>query len=313
VARRKALIVGIDTLAGSNLGLDWADRCEVIGTACRRRFALDGCRIIAVTSVDHGLLAEIIETECPQSIVYCGEISNSAWDWPQDVDLATESQRLTAVCRAAKCCGSRVIVVSSDAACSGHYLFSRENYAGVDPTAITVREIEQASAVDALIVRTHLFGWSPTANCWAERIWTAIDESRMVQASAARYATPVLATDFAHLLWKAQSQGLSGIHNLAGAERASMWQFAMALARAAGLPLRTMRLDPALVGVDPGLRNQARFSQETSLDSRRLQSVLQTPLPRLQESIERFFEQAASGHRQRIAASLVAPTLTSAA
>jgi dTDP-4-dehydrorhamnose reductase len=163
------------------------------------------------------------------------------------------------------------------------------------------------------MVQTHLFGWSPAAHSWVEQVWAAISDGRPVQASGTRYASPILATDFADLLWKAQSKGLRGNHNLAGAERASMWQFALALANAAGSPLRTMRLDGNSIAHDFMFKNQDRFSQETSLDSRRIQSVLQTSLPRFREGITRFVEQAGGGHRDRIARSAAASLELSAA
>src|SRR5262249_36113951 len=160
-----------------------------------------------------------------------GPASRSAWDWSHDFEAGSDSERMAIICRAANRCGSRVIVVSSDAACSGPFLFSRDDdHLSADGTALAIREI--ATVVPdshALAVRTHLFGWSPTADSWIEQVWTAIAEGRPICASGANYATPILASDFAELLWMAKSRGLHGLYNLAGAERASMWHFAIVL------------------------------------------------------------------------------------
>lgn len=314
MATHKTLIVGVDTLAGSNIALTWADRCNVVGTSSSRRFTLDGCRTIPLAVADLRALTEILDAEVPHSIVYCQQASQSAWDWSHDCDIQCHSKRLSLVCNAAKRCGSRVIFVSSDSASSGPFLFRRDTgHLSLNQTLIVTRGIEKAAIEgDVLIARTHLFGWSPAIDSWAEHIWTAVSEGRPIQASGTRYATPILASDFAELLWKSLAKGLQSAWNLAGAERASMWEFAMAVANVLGLPMRTIRLEPNSTAND-FVPNQVRFSQETSLDSRRIQSVLQAPLPRLQEGIARFVEQATSGYRDRIVASLAAPALVASA
>ena len=48
----KLLVIGIDTLAGGNLALVLADRCEVLGVCRQHRFELEGCRTLRVESGD---------------------------------------------------------------------------------------------------------------------------------------------------------------------------------------------------------------------------------------------------------------------
>jgi len=296
VATDKALIISVDTLAGANIALTWSGRCEVVGISSRRRFALDGCRVIAAGD-DRCTLEEAVDAEAPDTLVLCGPTSRSAWDRSQDPDTAAQSQRLAAACQAAKSCGSRVVIVSSDAECSGPHLFRRDN---------DVPPIDGVSGGDDLIVHTHLFGWSPTGDSCFEQLWAAICHGRPCRASGTRYASPILATDFADLLWKARTKGLHGKYNLACAERANMWQVATALAAAARLPLGVMRFDPSLT-------EDTSAGQETSLDSRHAQRALETRLPRLSDGIDRFVEQATSGYRDRIAATLAMPALASSA
>jgi dTDP-4-dehydrorhamnose reductase len=314
VATEKTLIIDVDTLAGSNIATTWADRCAVVGVTSRRRFTMDGCHIIGVAA-DDDTLTDIIGAELPKTIIFCGPVSRSAWDGPHDFEVKSQSERLAVACRAASRCGSRVIVVSSDAACSGPFLFSRDDdHLTADRAAIAIREIERvATDSHALAVRTHLFGWTSTADSWAEQVWTAIAESRPVYASGANYATPILASDFAELLWTAKSRGVHGIYNLAGAERASMWHFAMMLSGFAGVALKVMSFDTALAGGAFGLKNQPGLGQETSLDSRRIQRLMPARLPRLQDGIARFVEQATGGYRDRISAALALPALAASA
>jgi dTDP-4-dehydrorhamnose reductase len=287
----------------------------VVGVTSRRRFALDGCRIIAAATTDRQAITDIIDAEMPKSIVFCGPASRSAWDWPHGFDGKSEVERLTIICPAALRCGSRLIVVSSDAACSGPFLFSRDDdQRAIDRAANSVRQMETvATDSHALVVRTHLFGWSPASDSWIEQIWTAIAEGRPVYASGANYATPILASDFAELLWKANSRDLRGLHNLAGAERTSMWHFATVLSGFAGVALKVMSPDSAWAIADFAVENQPGFSQETSLDSRRIQRVLQVRLPRLDDAVARFIQQATSGYRDQITRALALPALAASA
>lgn len=309
----KTLIVGVDTLAGANIALTWADRCEIVGVTSRRRFILDRCRAIVAAPADPRALADIIDAEAPTTIIYSGLISSSAWEWSREYDLSSESERLAAVCRVATRRGSRVIVISSDAACFGPFLFRRDDdHRSVDVAPLAIRRIETAATHShALVVRTHLFGWRPTADSWIERIWTAISEGRPVYASGTHYATPILASDFAELLWNAKTCGLHGLYNLAGAERASMWHFATVLSGFAGVALKVMSPDSVLENFK--LESEPRTGQETSLDSRRIQSALRLALPRLQDSVRRFVEQAKNGYRDRIAAAISPPASAAAA
>jgi dTDP-4-dehydrorhamnose reductase len=154
-----------------------------------------------------------------------------------------------------------------------------------------------------LIARTHLFGWSPNGNTFAERMVSLLQDARPCFASGTRYATPILASQFADLLWQAWRRKLSGLRHFGGAERASMWQFAAVLAQASGYSLKIMRATAPASGHDPALAIQNRSGQETSLDSRKLQRELDVFLPRLREGIEQFLEQQANGYRDRIATS----------
>jgi dTDP-4-dehydrorhamnose reductase len=315
VATEKTLIIGADTLADSNIATAWADRCAVAGVTSRRRFALDGCHVIVAAPNDRHALTDIIDAQMPKTIVVCGPASRSAWDWSHDFEAGNESEWMAITCRAASRCGSRLIVVSSDAACSGPFLFSRDDDdLSIDRAALSIRRIETvATDNQALAIRTHLFGWSPTADSWIEQIWTAIAEGRPVYAPGANYATPILASDFAELLWKAKTRNLHGLYNLAGAERASMWHFATVLSGFAGAALKVLSPDPASAVGDFGFNNQSILCQETSLDSRQIQRVLQVPLPRLQDAVARFVEQATSGYRDRITAALALPALAASA
>ncbi|HTQ39395.1 MAG TPA: hypothetical protein VMJ32_10220 [Pirellulales bacterium] len=375
----KLLIVGIETLAGSNLALQLADRCEVVGLTRHRGFALDGCRTLVerrfsvrMNSASGDEVCLAILDERPRWVVYCGPTSCSSWDGvygyganhniteagvsvPANAvandaaanDAATfdaneEAKRLAAIGQAVKKCGAKLALVSTDAVCAGPQVFHREDMSVVHAAAdvrnnpaphaawLIERQIDQR---EALVVRTHLYGWSAMGESYAERLWTALEDGVPFSVghsagtvglrsafytpaiSGRRYASPILATDFAELLWAALQRGLSGIFHAAGAERASQWQFVAALAAASGMWMNGSK-SYSRDGIPHAAKTRAQrisemsssaCGQETSLDSRKLQRAVGLPLPRLFDGLERFTQQAGNGYRDQLRAAFFAP------
>ena len=158
----KLLIVGIDTLAGSNLALALADRCDVVGISRHDHVVFENCRILPRSLADSDNLCEALAGEKPNWTVYCGPTSRPSWDGIEEFDLTQETRRLGDIAETAHACGSHFTLISTDAIFSGPNLFHRESFAPSDrPSAVAVRKVEQSLAdTEALIVRTHLFGWS---------------------------------------------------------------------------------------------------------------------------------------------------------
>jgi dTDP-4-dehydrorhamnose reductase len=308
----RVLIVGIDTLAGCNLALEWTDRCEVIGISRDRGFSLEGCRVVASGAGFEQEIVRIVAEEAPAQIVDCGAAARSSWDWTEEIDPAAEKRRGETICRVARRAGCRLTMVSTDGVFVGPRMFEREDSEGwvIRGHGIRawVRELEAVYLeAGALVVRSHLYGWSPNGGSFAEKLNSAIEENRPVAASGSRYATPLLASDFAVLLWAAQHRRLSGFYHLGGAQRSSMYEFAKELAAAIGMQWRVC--GGALGthrggGASDNDGNSGSHNEESSLDSRRLQREVHIAIPMLREGIERFVTQASNGHRDRISAAL---------
>ncbi len=92
------------------------------------------------------------------------------------------------------------------------------------------------AGTNALVVRSHVFGWSPQEDSFAEQVWSACTDRRPMAVDGRRHATPLLITDLAEFLAKAYHAELQGIWHIAGAERTSPFRFACELAVALGLP-----------------------------------------------------------------------------
>ncbi len=230
----KLLVIGMDTLAGANLALTLSDRCEMIGVSQQSGFELDSCRILCVAGDEVDELAEIVSAERPRLIVYCGPTSGASWDEARPYDAEIEAARAKAVEQAAVQCGCRMVFLSTDAVFSGPRLFHHETFTTADnsPMAKGARSVEQAlTATDTLILRTHLFGWSPGGTSYAERMWAEFADGREPIVPGTSYATPILASDAAEFVWQTHRRRLTGLYHLGGAERVSQWQFAAEFAR----------------------------------------------------------------------------------
>ena len=128
-------------------------------------------------------VGESIVAERPAWIVYCGPTACSSWDCCDEQQCPHEPRQIAIVNEASKQCGSYLTLISTDAVFHGPRLFHRETFPkSLDrPAAIAAIEAEKAITADgALIVRTHVFGWSHTATSFAERLWASLTEERPV-------------------------------------------------------------------------------------------------------------------------------------
>ena len=193
-----------------------ADRCNIVGISDRSGFELPGCRTLPIRSSASEAVGESIVAERPAWIVYCGPTACSSWDCSDEQLFPHEPRQIGIVNEASKQCGSYLTLISTDAVFHGPRLFHRETFPKSHdrPAAIAAIEAEKAITVDgALIVRTHVFGWSHTVTSFAERLWASLTEERPVAPSGTRYATPILASDLAELLWRAFRKKLSGVYH----------------------------------------------------------------------------------------------------
>ena len=169
-----------------------------------------------------------------------------------------------------------------------------------------LRQIEvhaAATSADALIIRTHAIGWQVGANHgWLESLLTSVERGSIGSVDFARHGTPMLATDLAEILKKSWESGLVGTHHVAGAERISPREFAMRLADHFRLPKPATPIAGSLVDRSTGFG-----CGETSLQTRKIRRALGIPLPLLDESLDRLYQQHLSGYR----ASLGGKTLVS--
>lgn len=305
--RQRLLVTGVDSVVGANLALSLADRFDVLGLFGSRSMELAGCRTLACDLSDPTALTAVVRQTQPRWILHAGPLSRGSWDIPQDqADVGVELRvvrRLAKLAETARGIGCRLTVVSTDAVFSGPGMFRREQ----SPTSAASAHARAAGAVElalagseALLVRTHAYGWSPpgTQGGFAERTWRALSEGSRCSFRANSHATPIHAAHLAERLLGAYRRGLSGLYHVAGAERVSQYRFACELAVAFEL-----RTNPTASDEDfrDGSRGDGPIDvQETSLDTRPIRRELRCAMPMLREGLDRLAEEAANGFRERL-------------
>ena len=295
----RLLITGVDRAPGCNLALALADRYEVLGLYEERAVSTVSLCTAACDWNQPAAIRQLVDEWRPRTIIHCGPLSAGSWDPPADARAADRDPCVVALlAQLASDAGARLTVLTSDVVFAGPRMFHEEDWpaAGAGPLAASVLQTERAlERAGALVLRTHAYGWSPARRStgFAERLFDDLAAGRTVALGGLRHATPILDTDLAELVARADERRLQGLYHAAGAERTSPWGFATALAAAMGLPRPSVSEDSrAAFDDNPCL-------DETSLNSRRLRRALAMPTPMLADGLERFVAQAQAGWRDR--------------
>lgn len=285
------LVVGTDTVVGANLAAYWADGGRSV--AGLSRSVID----VEFTSVALDEARRQLAAARPTAVVYCGAASDSAWSYPA-IDAAAEGH-LRIWARAVRDAGCRLTYLSSDAVFTGPWLFHAEDSPHHCPSLEAGRlrsmeELVQRVVPEALIVRTNAFGWSPDGEGWIESLLGGLDDGA-VEPDPVRHATPILATDLAEIVARANEEELTGPLHAAGAERLSHAAFVRMLAEQFAVPAPVVGPTAALAAPASGFGRG-----ETSLRTRRAKNSLNLAMPRLAEGLARLHTQSVDGFRERL-------------
>ena len=296
----KILVAGINTVVGSNLAESLSATHHVTGVSFQSKVHLPNCNVEADNPRKPAAVLELLQRVKPTRIVLCGAGAESSWDEsckPQPQDVAQAKLWIDA----AHAAGCQLTLISSDAIFTGPWMFHAENSHSVcsSPESTLLLQIEQyaaAAAADSLIVRTHALGWhASSGGGWLESLLADLERGTIGSVDFARHGTPMLATDLADVLVRSWETGLVGTHHVAGAERVSPREFAMKLAGHFRLPTPAAPIAGSLVDRTTGFG-----CGETSLQTRKIRRALGIPLPLIDESLDRLYQQHLSGYRLRL-------------
>lgn len=296
------LIIGVETVAGANIAASYSEDCKVVGITSQKKIAIENCDIFCLININETLTDNLVLELSPDQIILCGQQSESHWFQPERFNPnLQELQQLNMWAVAGEKANCQVTLISSDAVFTGPWMFHSEESDSFcfSDKATFIRELESTviqSCPDALVVRTNIFGWSPL-NCnvtfnSVEELCEAMSVSQINETAS--YATPILATDFAHVLSQAHQANMTGVCHIAGSERTCQQTFITQLAKEFGLPQISFAAFDALEQRPTGFTEG-----ETSLHSLRVRKELKLPLPMLSTGIAQLHHQATNGYREQ--------------
>jgi len=296
----KLVVAGVDTILGGNIAAWFADRYDVVGLSFGKRVRVQGCETLQCPSRDPEAIQNWIASERPQWIIFCGPWTETAWSGQQDwADGNRPADMVRPWAAGAAAIGCNCMVMSSDAVFTSPWMFHDEestNFCTSRP-AQALLKMEQVVAEtnpDAMIIRSHVFGWAPTSETegFIEQTLTQMYSGRRMNLDCIRHATPILATDLAEVLEQAYDACLSGLYHIGGAERLNPYRLGTLLANQFGCPYTPS------APLEPLTERSAEFGLgETSLQSLKIRKALAISLPLVSEGLERLHAQSLSGYR----------------
>lgn len=291
------LVVGVETVAGANLAVEFAETFRVTGLSSVPGVCLQGCDVQTIKSHDAGTVRSLLQQVRPSAVVFCGQAAQSCWD--DEAAPAIDDSAAVVWANAAAEFGCAFSMISSDGVFTGpwlsHFEDDDEHYCPT-PRAQQIRAIEEsvfAAHPEAFVVRTHLFGLSPIANrpSLAERLLSQLQSNAELPIDSLRHASPILATDLAKMLRVAFDSEVSGLLHIAGGERTNPYLFAELLAEAAELPRPNYEWIEELTDSVVGFG-----CSETTLNCSQARDLLELPMPLLVEGVNRLIAQTRNGH-----------------
>ncbi len=303
----RLLVTRTDSLVGANAALALADRMDVIGLGHATAQAPLGTAVHDVSCRDVDRLADAVRELRPQMVLHSGSFAACGWDVgglgsamlaPQ-TDTKNETAIVKSLALGCREAGAQLVVVITDGLFAGPHMFhnesARPNAGGTFGRGAAAVELA-ALAAGALVVRSHVYGWSPTSYGvnYAERMFHELTGELSCPVDAVRHATPMLATDLAERLYAAHRLGLKGLYHITGAERTSPYRFAAELTATLGVPGRFVQLT-----AKPERGSRVNV-EETSLNTLNFRRATQAPLPMLREGLGRFIAQAFAGYREQL-------------
>lgn len=289
---RRLLITGASGFVGGNLALRAAERWQTFATLHAAAVTAKG--VTAVGGIDvsqSGDVDRAVDEVLPDAIIHAAAMANldsAAADPQRARQVNVEGTRNVA--RAAARIGARLVYLSTDLVFDGEHAPYREE---VEPKPILTYgrsklEGERAALEIApcCVVRSALlFGWSQTAAaCFTEVMLRRLREGHRVKLFADEFRTPLWVDALCEILLElAERRELAGVYHAAGTERLSRYEFGRRTCEAFGLPVEL--LDQSTRDQVPSREPRPR---DCSLDTTKLRAAIGTPIPSVEEALERM-------------------------
>ncbi len=302
MSRTTLLLTGGSGLLALNWACAMRDEFDVVLATHNRRVRLTGIRS-APLSLERGDTLTAAFRELKPAIVVHTVGLTSVDECERAPDLARHIHvDLTRnVAQAAAAAGSRLIHISTDHLFAGTHAFYREADTP-EPLNVYARtklegeRVAEETCPGTLVLRTNFFGWGHRyRRSFSDWIYYGLMAGESLTMLDDVFITPILADCLATFAHRLLAAGASGIHNLAGDERISKYDFGLRLAEAFALPKSLI-----CRGKIATSRWTAPRPQDMSLDNTRVRERLGTSLGDVAGYLQTLLQQHRAGRREEL-------------
>ncbi len=250
----------------------------------------DNCQIVQQDLTQDSLA--VVRDFQPEVILHvAAQSSIDACELNPDTARAINESATRRLAELAEALGARFIFTSSDVVFDGQ----RGNYREDDPvnpinvyarTKIAAEQLIQETVSDYVIIRPGLiYGRSLNGHPnFTEFMYKSLKAGKPVFLFTDQYRTPILVDTLVHILWQMAFRSERGIFHVGGGNRLSRLEMGRAMCRLFNLPEALIRGIPSAEG-----KQVAPRPLDTSLNSSRIQQLLQITLPTFEEGIQLAF------------------------
>lgn len=268
------LITGAAGFLGANACRLLAAEGEVWGLT-KSGQALPWCpTVVAGDLTDAALITQRVRETRPDVILHAAALADHSWcERDPSLAYAVNVEGAAAIARAGQEVGSEVVLISTDAVFSGATGGYRESDP-VSPTTVygetKVRAEEITSSIlDALIIRTNFFGWSPSSRrSILEFFVNGLLEGRALPGFTNYVVTSIYVETLIRAISLAVSAQQTGLLHIASGDSLSKFEFGRTVAQEMGV--EQSRVEPTLA---------AAADRNLSLNCERAQTLLGWEFP----------------------------------
>lgn len=283
------LITGAGGLLGSHLAARFSRDGRVVAVDRRPWWGDTPADSVVGDLLTPGWIEQVIGDAAPQVILHCAAMVDleACERDPHQAELVNAA--LTRRVARAAPTGCLVVYISTDGLFDGRESWMTEQTLPCPRTAYGRSKIHgewetQLATPDHLIIRTNFFGWSSGRKVSsAEWLFAALERRTRITMFDDFHFTPIYVVPFVDAVHALSARQARGVVHVAGADRVTKYDFAMALADVAGLDpsavLRGSMRDATLVADRPA---------DMSLSSSRCSMLIGATAPSVRDGLRQF-------------------------
>lgn len=283
------LITGAGGLLGSHVAARCAQDGHVVAVDRRPWWGDTPAESAAGDLLDPGWIEGVITRAQPNVIVHCAAMVDLEACERNPAQAEAVNAGLTRRIARSAPAGCLVVYISTDGLFDGREPWRTESSLPCPRTTYGRTKIHgewetQLATPDHLIVRTNFFGWSSgRKTSSAEWLFGALERRDPITMFDDFHFTPIYVAHFVRALAALIARRATGIFHVAGADRVTKYDFAMAMAAAAQLDAsrvqRGSMRDAMLTADRPA---------DLSLNSDRYTALTGTPVPTVADGVRQF-------------------------